>query len=291
MDPCVPGISLANARAHARIKLGVPSKYANKMSVAGICKAAKQCKTTNIMPPMEYRQFKGKMYLIDPKSPLSIKDFVLLLGKGSTDDIKRISKSIGLVTNSVTKSELKSNIIKILQTLNISEPIEIPVKQVRNKVPLNNMSGNNGTGVTSGNNGTGGTGGTGGNNGTGGTGGTGGNNGTGGTGGNNGTGGTGGNNGTGGTSEETGGSGNNGTNPGSGEHPYNENVAPQVRLAARPSKVRTINNTLNNNNNNNNSNFFKARKPTNLNEPITRERLRQDMELSENIRQELSGNN
>ena len=70
MDPCVPGISLANARAHARIKLGVPSKYANKMSVAGICKAAKKCKNANIMPPMDYRQFKGKMYLIDPKSPL-----------------------------------------------------------------------------------------------------------------------------------------------------------------------------------------------------------------------------
>ena len=266
MDPCVPGISLANARAHARIKLGVPSKYANKMSVAGICKAAKQCKTTNIMPPMEYRQFKGKMYLIDPKSPLSIKDFVLLLGKGSTDDIKRIAKLIGLVTNSVTKSELKSNIIKILQTLNISEPIEIPVKQVRNKgPPLNNMSG------------------------------TGGNNGTGGTGGNSGTGGTGGNSGTG----ATGGSGNNGTNPGSGEHPYNENVAPRVRLAARPSKVRTINSSSSNENSNSswptrnsNSNFWRGRKPSNRShEPITREQLRQDMELSEKIRQELSGNN
>ena len=144
MDPCVPGISLENARAHARIKLGVPAKYANKMSVTGICKAVKSCKT--IIPPMEYKQFKGKIYLIDPKSPFSIKDFILLLGNSSIDDIKRLAKNVGLVTLSITKSELKSNIIKILQTLNISEPIELPIKRVRivnrNGTNLNNVNRN-----------------------------------------------------------------------------------------------------------------------------------------------------
>ena len=88
--------------------------------------------------------------------------------------------------------------------------------------------------------------------------------------------------------------GNNGTNPGSGEHPYNENVAPHVRLAARPSKVRTINSSSSNGNystTKSNSNDFKVRKSVNLDEPITQERLRRDMELSKKIRQELSGNN
>jgi len=146
MDPCVPGTSLEDARASARAKLGVPAKYAAKMSVESICKAFKFCKKTNIMPPMDYRRLGDKVYLIDPKSPLSIQEFTVVLGTG---DLTRIAKKLGLMTNDISRSELKSNIIKILQTLNISEPIELPSHKVRevlsenlgvrnNAIPSNN---------------------------------------------------------------------------------------------------------------------------------------------------------
>ena len=134
MDPCVPGISLADARSFARVKLGVPGKYASKMSALQICKAARACKRTNIMPPMEYHAVNGKMYLLDPKSPISIKDFLSLLGNGSDDAIKKIARELELVTEYISKKELKSNIIEMLQSLKISEPIEIPSKRnVRNR--------------------------------------------------------------------------------------------------------------------------------------------------------------
>lgn len=134
MDPCVPGTSLEDARASARAKLGVPAKYAAKMSVESICKAFKFCKKTNIMPPMDYRRLGDKVYLIDPKSPLSIQEFTVVLGTG---DLTRIAKKLGLMTNEVSRSELKSHIIKILQTLNISEPVELPSHKVREVLSAN----------------------------------------------------------------------------------------------------------------------------------------------------------
>ena len=143
MDPCVPGTSLEDARASARAKLGVPAKYAAKMSVNSICTAFKACKKTNIMPPMDYRRFEGKVYLIDPKSPLSIEDFMMVLGPGQLSDVQRIAKKLGLMTNGPSKSELKSNIIKILQTLNISEPVEIPSQTVKKVISENLGNGSN----------------------------------------------------------------------------------------------------------------------------------------------------
>ena len=81
------------------------------------------------------------MYVIYHKSSISIKDFILLLGNRSTIiDIQRIAKEFKLMTDSISKSELKSNIIKMLQALNISEPIEIPVRQVNS---VNRVSSNN----------------------------------------------------------------------------------------------------------------------------------------------------
>jgi hypothetical protein len=273
MDPCVPGVSIENARAHARVKLGVPAKYANKMSVSSICKVSKMSSKTKILPPMEYRQYKGKMYLIDPKSPLSIRDFILLLTTGKTDDIKRIANEMGLLTDSISKSEIKSNIIKLLKVLNISEPIEIPTRKPRT-APLpvmnsnvNKMYGNNG----SGNNGSG-------------------NNGSG----NNGSG----NNGSGNNGSGNNGSGNNGElGPESGETPYNEEVAPHLHLTARPSKVHLQRNSGNSGWSNNNrwpslpSKTVQNVQPSKVSlEPITEERIRQDMILAEKLRKNLGGN-
>jgi len=85
-------------------------------------------KKTNIMPPMEYRVYEGKTYLIDPKSPLTIGDFVTFLQAKSVSDIAPVARKLKLVTEYVSKNELRANIIKILQALNIAEPIEIPHK-------------------------------------------------------------------------------------------------------------------------------------------------------------------
>ena len=126
MDPCLPGVSTADARTIARVKLGVPPQYASKMTAAQVCNAMHLGKKTNIMPPMEYRTYKGKTYLIDPKSPLTIGDFVTFLQAKSVGEIAPVANKLKLVTEYVSKSELKANIIKILQGLNIAEPIEIP---------------------------------------------------------------------------------------------------------------------------------------------------------------------
>ena len=131
MDPCLPGVSIEDARTIARVKLGVPPQYANKMSVAQVCKAMNLSKKTNIMPPMEYRVYMGKTYLIDPKSPLSISDFVTFLKAKSVSDIAPVARKLKLVTEYVSKSELKTNIIKILQALKIAEPIEVPHKVMK----------------------------------------------------------------------------------------------------------------------------------------------------------------
>ena len=138
-DPCLPGVTLSEARSIARIKLGVPDQYAKKMSVAQVCKAMNARSTTHVVPPMNYRKHlkTGKTYLIDPESPLTVNDFVVLLGtKGATQrDIARIAKKVKLSTDCLSKRELVVNIIHVLETLNISEPIELPVSRLKKRAP------------------------------------------------------------------------------------------------------------------------------------------------------------
>ena len=144
MDPRLPNMSIANARTIARVKLGVPAQYAKKLSLSQIRNATTMSKKTNIMPPMEYREYKGKTYLIDPKSPLSIGDFITFLTAKSVGAIAPVARKLKLVTEYVGKNELKTNIIKILQALHISEPIEVPrtiKKGAMNAIPITN-SGN-----------------------------------------------------------------------------------------------------------------------------------------------------
>jgi hypothetical protein len=147
MDPCVPGTKNSNARVAARIKLGVPDKYAKGMTAESVCRAINICKHTKIVPPMEYSVYKGKMYFIDPKSPLSVRDFVEMFSKGG--DIKSAARKLKLVTENITDRELRSNIIDVLKNLNISEPIEMPMRAKKNATTPNNGNAripNNGNG-------------------------------------------------------------------------------------------------------------------------------------------------
>lgn len=132
MDPCVPRNNAgADARSYARVKLGVPPKYAKKMSAKQVCAAAKACKSTNIMPPMDYRVYKGKGYLIDPETPLSIQDYIAVFKQGDLTKIKKIAGNLGLVPASLSKRELITNIVEVLKSFNLAEPIELPYKRSR----------------------------------------------------------------------------------------------------------------------------------------------------------------
>jgi hypothetical protein len=288
MDPCVPGVSLEDARASARAKLGVPQKYASKMSVESICRAFKFCKKTNIMPPMDYQKFNGKYYLIDPKSRelnISIKDFLAVLGPGKIEDVQKIAKKLELMTNGISKSELKTHIIKILQTFNISEPIEIPSQKVRVSPTHGNLgnSGNIGSGnIGSGNIGSGNIG-----------------SGNLGNSGNIGSG-------------NLGNSGNGNLGPESGETPYSGEVAPNYfKLKPHPSKIK-----INTPYNNENEYIRRLLKPSHTNEneyirrllkpshnttlkphpskinikPVTKEQINESIRQIKNLKKMISGN-
>lgn len=140
MDPCRVGANLANSRAMIRTNLGVPREYANKMSANGICTAFKNCQQTNILPPMDFRTKGTKSYLIDPKSPISLSDYLILFGKG---DLKRVAKKVGLVHLGLSRSVVKAGIIDMLKSLKICEPVELPSKRTP-KTVMNLGNGNTG---------------------------------------------------------------------------------------------------------------------------------------------------
>lgn len=142
MDPCRVGANLANSRSMIRTSLGVPREYANKMSANGICTAFKNCQQTNILPPMDFRTKGTKSYLIDPRSPISLSDYLVLFGKG---DLKRVAKKVGLIHVGLSRTVVKAGIIDMLKSLNICEPVELPTKRTP-KSPNVNMNGNMNTG-------------------------------------------------------------------------------------------------------------------------------------------------
>lgn len=135
MDPCRTGANLANSRAMIRSDLGVPRAYANKMSANSICSAFKNCKQTNILPPMDLHSVGNRTYLIDPRSPISVNDYIVLFGKG---DLKKVAKKVGLVHLGLSRNIIKAGIIDMLKSLRICEPIELPAKRIpKNTTNLN----------------------------------------------------------------------------------------------------------------------------------------------------------
>ena len=127
MDPCLPSTTNANAKVVARIKLGVPPQYAKNMTREIVCKAITLCKKTNILPPMEYSfdSKKGMMYFIDPKSPISARDYVELFSNG---DIVSVAKKLQLTTDNIPNAKLNGEIIGLLRDMKVSEPIQIPMR-------------------------------------------------------------------------------------------------------------------------------------------------------------------
>ena len=137
MDPCLPSTTNANAKVVARIQLGVPPQYAKNMTRDSVCKAITLCKKTNILPPMEYSfdSKKGMMYFIDPRSPISARDYVELFSNG---DIVSVAKKLKLTTENIPNTKLKGAIIGLLKDMKVSEPIQIPMRS--KKALQTNMS-------------------------------------------------------------------------------------------------------------------------------------------------------
>ena len=136
-------MDISNVRALIRSELGVPKNISNKMSKSNARQSFKTCKGSSILPPMDFKKFGEDIYLIDPKSPLTARDFAILFGKNTQlDEIKRISKKLGLVAEYQNIRVLKSHIIQILKILEISEPVQLPHSKKKSVPPLNSNTGN-----------------------------------------------------------------------------------------------------------------------------------------------------
>ena len=86
---------------------------------------------------MDFRTVGNRSYLIDPRSPISLNDYIVLFGKGG--DLKRIAKKVGLVHFGLSRTIIKAGIIDMLKSLKICEPVELPAKRSP-KVNMENLN-------------------------------------------------------------------------------------------------------------------------------------------------------
>jgi hypothetical protein len=153
MDPCITNTNINNARSAVRSRLGVPKSYAKNFTRKQICNAMKRCKSPNSFPPAKIDTAGEYIYLIDPDSPLSAEDYTILFEGGKKPEIVSLAKKLGLVDVDKPISELKANIINLLEDLKLREPIKamkIPqlIKNTNNRgnnlaMGLNNINNNN----------------------------------------------------------------------------------------------------------------------------------------------------
>ena len=131
-NPCSNGANMNNIRMRVKSNFFLPKKFASRMNQKDICNAYNRCKQATSLPPMKYQQSMGKFYLLDSKSPLSGREYRILLSKSSKiSQLKTIAKKVELVykkETKLTKTFLRTNIIEALKKAKIKEPILIPNK-------------------------------------------------------------------------------------------------------------------------------------------------------------------
>jgi hypothetical protein len=102
-----------------------------------------QCRGTSLIPPgMNLRRFGGKLYAIDPKSPLLIRDFVTTLSRGTTvRGLSRVASKIGLRFKN-SKAETKALICDALQARKITEPVLLGIlkQSFKKSVNMSNLN-------------------------------------------------------------------------------------------------------------------------------------------------------
>jgi hypothetical protein len=82
-----------------------------------------KCTTSSVLPSsMNIKKYQGKLYAVDPKSPLSIRELVTLLGRGSPQ-IFSVAAKLGLRHPGLSQSETKSLVCDALTTMGITEPV------------------------------------------------------------------------------------------------------------------------------------------------------------------------
>ena len=136
MDPCTSNIDINNARTMIRTQMGVPKSYAKNFTRKQVCDVFRRCKDAKSFPPMVIDVFDGYIYMIDPYSPIRAKEYKIIFENGSKTEVLSVAKKLGLIELEVSKSELVANIVKLLESLNIKEPIKamkLPIVSAKNK--------------------------------------------------------------------------------------------------------------------------------------------------------------
>ena len=82
------------------------------------------------LPPMKISQVGDEIYMIDSRSPFTMKEYIVLF-KGKRKGIERLASKVGLVDMSVSKRVLIARIIRRLRCAKIAEPIKLPLSVAR----------------------------------------------------------------------------------------------------------------------------------------------------------------
>lgn len=129
MDPCNPNTNLNYARSQVKVNYNLNNVYARRLNKRNICSIYTRCKNAKTLPPLKLSTYNEYVFLVDPRSPLIARDYVILMGRPDKKDVQRIAKKIKLVKiKDKTKKELLINIYGKLRKMNITEPIRLNTK-------------------------------------------------------------------------------------------------------------------------------------------------------------------
>ncbi len=134
MDACDPDVKTKNIRKMLKIHTGRDLNISKER----MCEISIDIAKGNLpLPPLVLTR--DKRYLLDPKSPLTRRDYESLYKSNVTSRVvKRIAKKIGLVDLKKPIVELKHGIGRRLMSLKIREPILLPGSRVISKMQFNN---------------------------------------------------------------------------------------------------------------------------------------------------------
>jgi hypothetical protein len=90
---------------------------------------------------MEIDIFDGYIYLIDSKSPLKAKHYHTVFERGTKSEVVSVAKKLGLVELDKSKKELVANIVALLESLGIKEPIKaLKIPKEAETLTMNNFN-------------------------------------------------------------------------------------------------------------------------------------------------------
>ena len=130
MDVCDPDAKTKNIRKLIKLHTGKTIKISRDR----ICDIMKDVDRGNLpLPPLVLTR--DKRYLLDPKSPLTRKDFENLFKSNVTSKVvKRLARKVGLIETDKTISDLKRAIGRKLASMNVREPVLLPGSRVYSKI-------------------------------------------------------------------------------------------------------------------------------------------------------------